>query len=59
MTTTHLLGGLVLPLVFAGGLGLAILRVRAGKLRRATATAIAPGRAVIAMNLFATRRRVR
>jgi hypothetical protein len=53
--TTQLLSGLILPLVFAGGLGYFILRSRAGKLRRVTA--VAPGRVVIAANLVSSRRR--
>ncbi len=53
--TTQLFGGLLLPLVFGGVLGYAILRSRAGKLRRASA--IAPGRVVIAANLASSRYR--
>ena len=53
--TTQLLGGLLLPLLFASGLGYAILRFRAGKLRRSPA--VAPGRVVIAANLIRSRRR--
>ena len=53
--TTQLLGGLLLPLVFAGALGYGILRFRAGKVRRVPA--IAPGRVVIAANLVSSRRR--
>ena len=53
--TTQLLGGLVLPLLFAGGLGYLISRSRAGKLRRVNA--VAPGRVVIAANLIHSRRR--
>ncbi|HEX7622818.1 MAG TPA: hypothetical protein VF400_04545 [Anaeromyxobacteraceae bacterium] len=53
--TTQLLGGLLLPLLFAGGLGYAILRSRAGKVRRVNA--IAPGRVVIASNLVSSRLR--
>jgi hypothetical protein len=46
---------LILPLLFAGGLGYLISRSRAGRLRRVTA--VAPGRAVIAANLINSRRR--
>ena len=53
--TTQLLGGLLLPLVFAGALGYAFLRFRAGKVRRVPA--VAPGRVVIATNLVSSRRR--
>ncbi|HYS82114.1 MAG TPA: hypothetical protein VEM76_15500 [Anaeromyxobacteraceae bacterium] len=53
--TTQLLGGLILPLLFAGGLGYLVFRSRAGKLRRVTA--VAPGRVVIAANLVNSRRR--
>ena len=53
--TTQLFGGLLLPLVFGGFLGYAILRSRAGKLRRVAA--VAPGRVVIAANLVSSRRR--
>ena len=52
---TQILGGLLLPIVFGGVLGYALLRSRAGKVRRATA--IAPGRVVIAANLVSSRRR--
>ncbi len=55
--TSTLLGGLLVPLLFAGGLGYAIWRTRVGKLRRLAD--VAPGRMVIATNLVGSRRRTR
>jgi hypothetical protein len=55
---THtLVGGLLVPLLFSVGLGLALWRSRVGRLRRASE--IAPGRMVIATNLVSSRRRPR
>jgi hypothetical protein len=55
--TSTLLGGLLFPILFAGGLGFALLRSRAMKLRRLAD--VAPGRMVIATNLARSRRRAR
>lgn len=55
--TSAILGGLLLPLLFAFGLGYAIWRTRAGKLRRLAE--VQPGRMVIATNLVRSRRRLR
>ncbi|HEX8910690.1 MAG TPA: hypothetical protein VF805_15905 [Anaeromyxobacteraceae bacterium] len=54
--TSALLGGLLFPLLFAGGIGYAVWRARNGKVRRA-APEVAPGRMVIATNLVGSRRR--
>jgi hypothetical protein len=54
--TSTLLGSL-LPLLLASGIGVALWRSRASKLRRIAD--IAPGRMVIATNLVSSRHRIR